>query len=238
MATKKKKRKPSRATTAVVKVVKPKYLSSAEIRRTAEADFLKDADSKSVDWHYKNGNYAKHVAIDTYRSWAKKGEWVKKRIAYWAGIQERLLSHMADKILERKLAELGEMQEVKDALVQMLKPLRDPKTGKIKIDPNTNLPMFAVELPPFDRLTKAFLDLDLRIGLRTGDVTNRIETVNEATRSEGGSVMATATDPVSHLMTISKVEAEKLARRLLLERNKGLGDGIIDVESETDDGQL
>lgn len=239
MTTKKKKRKPSRSI-AIVTVakgkVKARYLSSAELRRTAEADFLKDPDSSSIDWHFNNGEYIKYVAIDTFRGWAKKGEWVKRRISYWEGIQDRLLAHLADKILDQKLAELEDMQEVRDALVKMLKPLRDQTTGKIIVDEVTGLPKFAVELPPFDRLAKAFLDIDLRIGLRTGDVTSRIESINSGSSEVGA--LARPTDPVVHVMSLSKTEAEKMARGLLTDRNQDLESDIIDVEAATDEDPL
>ena len=229
MAAKKKKKKKRSPSGALVKTA---FLSTSALQRKAEADFIKDEDSNGVDWHYRNGDpdYTQYIAIDTFRSWAKKGGWVQKRIQYWRVIQERLLSHLADKLLEKKITELGEMQVVRDAIVERLMPKRDPKTGDVLRD-DDGLPEFSLELPSYEKMAKVWLDLDLRMGIRTGEAVGRI-----GEREEGASVLPRAIDPVTSVMAIDESEAQMLARKLLLSRNAHLEDeDVIDVEAEVED---
>jgi hypothetical protein len=255
VATKKKKatkrvpakpaRKPARKPVkkALAKVAKKKSTKkrnslTAELIRRAETTFLKDEEAHSVDWHFKEGDYEKYVSLDTFRSWSTKFRWVPRRIEYWEGIQQRLLNHLADQILDQKIKELGAMTEVKDTIVELLQPLKD-SNGKIQRDPATRLPKFAVDLPPYDRLVKAFLDLDMRIGLRTGEATSRIDTVGHKADADAGTTrQLLSPEESSGLMKITPDEAKSLARKLLMERNEHLEDDVIDAEYEVTDEHL
>lgn len=218
-----KRRRPTRIEAKPEKKAKPMYLSRAQVRRQAEVAFVKDPDNHTQEWHFENGGYRKYISFSLYKGWVYNDKWVDKRVQYWRNIQNRVLSHLADKILDKKLEELNEMQIVRDALVETLMPLRD-EDGKVIRDKKTGMPKFAIELPPYDKLMKAFLDLDLRIGLRTGEATSRIDTT-------GGSLGTP--DPVASLVKLSKPEAEMLARNLLEARNKQL----IETEAEEDDDE-
>lgn len=223
----KRERKPSKAV-----VAGSKGRGTADLRRRAEREFLQDADGRSVDWHFENGDYGKAISIHTFRAWAKEDSWVERRIEYWKRIQDRLLEHLSDRLLQERIAELQTMQEIRGAIVEVLMPLRD-KDGHILRDPTTGLPKFGLEMPTYDRAVKAFLDLDLRIGLRTGDVTDRVEAVGVKDRS-------LLDDPVAQAVVLTKDEAQLMARKLLLARHSHLKDDTIEVEAEAedDDGTL
>lgn len=209
-------------------------MGTAQLIRKAEAEFIKDEEGRSVDWHFQNGEWEKYIAIDTFRAWSKKYKWVSRRIEYWENIQTRLLNHLADKILDQKFKELGQLQELKEAVAVMLKPLSD-EDGKILID-ERGLPQFAVDLPPYDRLVKAFLELDQRIALRTGDVTQRIEISNdEAAESKPTERRLLSSEEAATFMSISPEQARSMARQLLMERNEHLEDDVIDAEYEDGD---
>lgn len=244
MAAKKKKAKKRSPAVVPKKPIKKKKAkgivkrasATADLIRRAETAFIKDENGQGVDWHFHNGDFEKYVSIDTFRSWSKKGNWIKRRIEYWESIQTRLLDHLSDKILDQKIQQLGELHEVKDAVAEYLKPLRDPKTNKILKDEKTGLPKFAVDLPPYDRLVKAFLELDNRIALRTGEATERIDVdVNEAKNQNEGRRLLSQ-DEASNLMRITPEEAQQMARQIVMSRSEHLQDDVIDAEFEVEDG--
>lgn len=218
-----KKRTPTRA----------KHSTAHQIRLRAEREYIQDADNNTLEWHWEHGGYDKIVSFNTFASWSKQDNWVHNRIEYWRRIQERLLAHISDKILQRRKAELEEMTEVRSAVLEMLQPVRDPKTGKIVRSEKTGLPEFHVELPPYDRLVKAFLELDKRIDDLTVDMTVRATTLTGGSSVEGGSAPLL---PSGNNMKLSQEEARDLARRLILKRNAEKLEGVIDAESETEDG--
>ena len=233
MATKK-KRKPG-VVPKIRKVGKVRSitLASADIKRQAEEDYITDPNSNGIDWHYRRDDrsYTKACAIDTFRHWAKVGKWADRRVEYWEEIQTRLLAHIQDQLLQQRIKEVEDLHEIKSAVGEYLVPLRDDD-GDIVRNEN-GLPKFGLEMPPLDKLVKVFLDLDLRIGLKTGDVTNRTETVNDKGDLSGGHSrrLLSTKDPVSALMSIQPNEAKLMARQLLLDRNKSLEE-VIEMEDD------
>jgi hypothetical protein len=210
-----------------------RYFGAAELRRRAERDYIADADANGVEWHWEHGEYANYVALKTFRQWAADGDWHQQRLAYWRSIQDRLLNEMADKILKSQVAELGDMIEVKNVIVEMLTPFKQAD-GSIKRD-KFGLPVFKVEVPSYDKLVKAYLDLDQRIGLRTGDVTER---VSVAVAPDGTREIKVKPSLGTTVTSITEDEARMLARQLLLARNPELaGSEVIDAEIENDDGE-
>lgn len=228
----KRERKPSRAVPEPsTTLTKRRPTGIADVRRRAEREFLQDADGHTVDWHFENGGYKKYISIHAFRLWAQHDEWVTRRVDYWNRIQARLLDHLSDRLLQERIAELKTMREIRGAITEVLMPLRDQKTGEILRNPETGLPKFALELPTYDRVVKAFLELDLRIGLRTGDVTDRVEAVGAGERS-------LLDDPVAQNVKLTTEEARLMARRLLLARHAHLKDDqAIDVEAEDGDDE-
>lgn len=228
-----KKRTPTKAVRA------PKHSTAHALRLRAEREYIQDADSNSAEWHWEHGGYGKVVSVHTFVAWAKADNWAQNRKEYWRRIQERLLAHISDKILARRKDELEELGEVREAVLEMLQPMRDNKTGKIKRNETTGLPMFHVDLPPYDRLVKVYLDLDDRIEERTRDLVHR------ATSIEGGPSSAEAGSPLlpsGSNLKLSRTEAQELARQLVMKRNaerlKTGDEGAIDVESEDGDDKL
>lgn len=233
MATKK-KRKPGKFKKPALGKVKSITLLSSDIRRQAEEDYITDPDSNSIDWHYKRDDrsYKKACAIDTFRHWAKAGKWSERRIQYWEEIQKRLLAHIQDRLLDQRIKEVEDLHTIKSAVGEYLNPLIDDD-GEVIRNEETGLPKFGVEMPSLDKLVKVYLDLDLRIALKTGDVTNRTETVTANGEEGPRGRLLNSGDPVSNLMNIQPHEAKALARKLLLDRNARLDEDIIDME-ETD----
>ena len=232
-----KKRKPSTVAAVPAPAVRARsekrYIESADLRMRAERDYIRDPDGNGSEWHYKHGGFDKYISLATFQSWHNTGNWASKRVEYWRRIQDRLLDHLADKILDARIRELGDMKIVSDAIVEMLMPLRDEK-GEVRRDPVTKQPLFAVPLPPYDRLVKAYLDLDMRMGLRTGDVTDRVAVTDGRVSRVPITVEGT---PVVTDKPVTPQEAQMLARQLLLSRHASLqGDAdAIDVESEDGD---
>lgn len=231
------KKKPERKPTKAVPEPEPtrgklkgRSPGSADLRRRAERDFLQDADGRSIDWHFERGEFAKYISVHTFRAWAKEDGWDGRRVEYWKRIQARLLEHLSDRLLQERIAELKTMREIRGAIVEVLMPLRDEK-GEILRDEVTKLPKFGLELPTYDRVVKAFLDLDLRIGLRTGDVTDRVESVGSGERS-------IIDDPVAQTVILTPAEAQLMARKLLMARHSHLKEDAIDMEEEDEDEAL
>lgn len=240
MAVASKKRKPSAVSAAAPSRparTEKRYIESSDLRMRAERDYIRDPDGNGAEWHYKQGGYDKYVALVTFQAWHNVGNWASRRVEYWRRIQDRLLDHLSDKLLDARIRELGDMKIVSDAIVEMLMPLRNAK-GEVMRDPVTKMPLFSVPLPPYDRLVKAYLDLDMRMGLRTGDVTERIA-ISDGGRLgrevpvEGGTAVVLSAEK-----SVTNAEAQMLARQLLLSRHASLQaqDEAIDVEAEDGDG--
>ncbi len=228
-----KKRSPSKAVTVTVATPKLKLrhrVGSDEVIRQSEVAFLQDPDGQTIEWHWKNGVACKYVSLATFHNWAQSGKWIDRRIEYWRQIQDRLLDNLSDKILDQRIAELKDMKAVRDAIVEMLQPMQD-KNGNILRD-EAGLPKFHVTLPPYDRLVRAFIELDTRMGVKGGDVTDRIAIVD----GRASRTTVVTGGRAQELLKLTTEEAQHLARQLLLKRNNRLHDeDVIDMEEEDGD---
>ncbi len=231
-----KKRSPTKMVTATVAkpTLKPPHKGhtiSSEVKRQSEVAFVQDPDGNTSEWHWQNGIAHKYVSLSQYNKWVGDGGWISRRVEYWRQIQDRLLDNLSDKILEQRIAELKDMKQVRDAIVEMLQPIQD-KEGNVVRDAVTGLPQFHVALPPYDRLVRAFIELDTRMGVKGGDVTDRIAIVDgRASRT----TMVTG-GRAQELLKLTTEEAQHLARQLLLKRNNRLRDeDVIDMEEEDGD---
>jgi len=246
------KRKPRKvtrpvATSVTLSVVSSVRVTHAEMRRHAAVDYITDPDGRSVDFHWGRDDreYCDHVKVDTFRQWARLDQWTDRREQFWEEIELRTLDGLQDRILRARLDELKHMTEARSYMAEYMLPVKHPETGQVmrhpaftnkgEVHPCANLPIYALDLPRFDRFIKSLLDLDERVMLKRGEAITRTETVGRSTK-----ITTTALDPVGSLMNITPEEARRLAKNLLRQRMGERYHGVLDVPAEegTDDNDI
>lgn len=217
---------------------------TTEVRQQAAIDYITDSESRSVEWWWNNEDrsYKRIVAFRTFKAWSDFDQWISRRERFWQEIEERVLMHKQHQILIQRLKEIDLITEGADAMREWLLPLRD-KSGKIRRhapeheDGKENilagLPMFALEMPDFDKFVKMYIEMDRLLMLKRGEVTGRTETVPPGERPLG------SLDPVGSKVAISKEEARELAKVMLRLRQPELSnydlDSVIIVPQDTDE---
>lgn len=212
----------------------------ASIKAQAEYRYLFDTDNRGATWHHET--YWKDlVSVHTFIKWSKEGRWAEKREELWQEIESRTLAHLTDEILAARIAELKEMTENRNAMMEYMTPLRD-EYGEIKRHaPGTKyegLPMFPLELPRMDYFMRAVLEWDRQVMLKRGEAVTRTETLGDG-RSR---VSVTAMDPVGSLMSVTPEEARNLAKSLMraryekqMKEAEALDAEVVEVDSARDD---
>jgi len=238
----KKVRKPKKATKAP-RTPQLSFSASAEMRRYAGLDYITDPEGRSVDWHWgrDDRDYKKSVALVTFKRWGVGDKWVNRREEFWAEIEARTLDGLQDAILRQRLVELTAMTKARSYMSEYMMPLTD-EAGEVRRypmrdengepHPYAGLPQYALDLPKFDKMLKAILDLDERVMLKRGEAITRTENIG-GTRSK---VTTTTIDPVGSLMNITPEEARHMAKQLLRQRMGERYDGLLveDIENENE----
>lgn len=150
---------------------------STILRKIAATDYICDPDGHSMRWHYerKDRPYEKSISYVRFEMWGTEDGWTKRRDAYWEHIESKVREHMADTLLRSRLQDIGKFRGMLDVLVQYLEPLVDAKTGKMKLDPDTGLPLYPLKLPSMEKFMGMYLLLHERVMLLSGEATVRSE---------------------------------------------------------------
>lgn len=222
------------------KIPQPKAIlraAAASMRQSAMTDYVIDADSHSIRWHYERADkkYQETVAWRTFEEWAIIDEWARHRSDYWRKIEVRVREGYADAYLARRVEELEWFQQKFNAWVPFLDPLVDPKTGAPLIDSTTGLPKFGLEMPSLDKFLTVMLKWHERVMLLRGDVTSREEKV--ANSAMPAAVAEAQVRAGTIAPNVSRDDARAMAHALVM-RRAALPRVVVDAvpDGDLDDG--
>jgi len=186
------------------------------IRNQAATDFIVDSEGRSIRWHYERSDriYMQTVSWRTFESWSIEDKWTERRVEFWQQMEQRVIAHYADRIFRQRLVEMGKLEELIEVYEPYLLPMKDPKTGEVLIDSDTNLPKFALKMPNLDKFAEMYLKIHERLMLLRGEAITRSESASR----DHPPVTAHTEDPVSAHPLLNRTEARVLAAALLEQR--------------------
>jgi hypothetical protein len=152
--------------------------ASRAIREAAGTDYITDIDGHTVRWHYerKDRSYSESVGWKAFEIWSMNDRWKERRKLFWVQIEERVRQHFGDRILRQRLDDMEKFETLINVFDGYLQPLKNDD-GSIKLNKETGLPVFALEMPPLDKFMTMYLKLHERVMLLRGEATKRTETV-------------------------------------------------------------
>jgi hypothetical protein len=219
--------------------VKPKLVW---FRHQSMIDYVTDPEARSLEWHYNrpDRDYKAYLSDRTFSQWAAADGWRDKREVFWQRASLRVLEQEQDRIVKQQREELAQLAKVRDHLVQHLMPLEDDDGGIMVYpdeyengDPHplAGKPVLPYVMQSYDKAIKAYLEVDQRIMLKRGEVTQRTEGVALA-NAEGEATTSplnpTTRTSAAHNFTPEQVRA--MARTLLRQQQPNLEPINIDLD--------
>ena len=185
------------------------------LRNQAATDFIVDSEGRSIRWHYERTDriYSQTVSWRTFESWSIEDRWTDRRVEFWEQMEQRVIAHYGDKIFRQRLVEMSKLEQLIEVYEPYLLPMKDPKTGEVLIDDDTNLPKFALKMPNLDKFAEMYLKVHERLMLLRGEAISRSDNANKTYP-----VTAHTEDPVSAHPLLNRSEARVLAAALLEQR--------------------
>lgn len=205
------------------------------LRNQGATDFIVDDEAHSIRWHYERTDrlYEKTVAWRTFEGWSIEDKWTDRRVEFWQQMEERVIAHYGDQLFQKRLEEMGKLEEFIAAYEPYLLPLRDKDTDEIIIDDKTNLPKFALDMPKLDKFAEMWLKVHERLLLLRGEAITRSEQVGSERR-----ITAHTVDPVSANVKLSRSDAREMAQLLLRKKREQVPSGAIDTMGEPVDDKV
>jgi hypothetical protein len=217
------------------------------IRRQAAIDFITDPDEREVAHHFTRADrdYPKYIGKGEFMVWCQEDQWRARRSQFWDEIGERLLQRSQDQLLEAQRLEIEQLAQLREYLGEHLTPLLEEGTNKVrrypsldskgKPHPLAGKPILPHGISSYDKAIKAFLEVDQRLMLKRGEVTDRTENAAEVGDGEQGAPGTSSLDPVTRSVKFSAAEVRAMSRQVLLMRQPELNQPLaIDVDGEAD----
>jgi hypothetical protein len=222
------------------------------VRHQGMIDFVTDPDRRTATYHYHRPDrgYQKYVNYKTFAQWASDDEWVVRRDQFWNEISVRILEQQQEQLLALQQKEAEELMELRGLIMEHLQParkengevLRYPMKDQFGEDhPLANKPILPYPIRSYDKVIKAYLEVDERLMLRRGEVTARVEQVAQQPDNEGPvPVTASPLDPVTRTVKFSEQQLRMLAREVLKQGQPELAqplaiDGDVGADDDAND---
>jgi len=189
------------------------------VRQQAAVDYITDPDGHSAEWHHERTDreYMKIVTIHAFNAWREEDRWVERREQFWREVEARVLAQWREKMIQRKLAEIDELTEIREYYSEYMKPLRN-KDGTVKRGED-GLPEYGLKMPSMDRWIRAFLEVDERLMTKRGEATVRTETQTPEMQAR-----IAALDPVTATARLTPEDLRAMSREILRRRQPDLLD--------------
>lgn len=190
----------------------------------AESAFITDADRHTVDYWYDK--LLRNVCdLDWLRKYALTNKWHERRSSFWKGVQAAWLRQRHVKLVHERFEELVDIQQVRAAVLEMLRPVtRADGTKHLRWEPKS-----------LGELVRAFVQLEDLSETKRDLILNAIDPMLASAEQQAGRDQ----DAVEKRnLPFSRAEMRSMAHQMLAkritQRRKELG---IEDDDDGDDDE-
>lgn len=224
------------------------------IRHDLKLAYVSDMQKRDLSFWQEKWERERGIPSKLVLDWARRDQWPKLRVQYWADIEQSILDERKQQIVTQKTRELAELDDLRSHMGEWLRPLRD-KRGRVRRhtnEPYQGLPMYPLEMPKMDAFLRAYVLLDKQIMLKRGEIVDPAN-LNAALNGESDDEVARQVAALpSNATNFTEDEMTSMARALVLTRQTGLADqprrglliegaalkAVIDAEGEAVESKL
>lgn len=198
----------------------------------AENAFIRDADRRDVEYWYEQ--FLRGVVpIEEARRQATINRWYEQRDAFWKGVSAVFLRQRQFRLINERTEELHEFQAIEAAVLEMLRPVRDPSTGEVRL---------RWQPKSLEGLVKCAVSLDSLIEGKRELIVSQMDPMLQDAEQQAAAASGATEQQRKLPLTRSEMRAfaHKLLAKRAAQRRKDLGieddDEIEESGQEDEDG--